>query len=100
MVEKEKSGKAFRIIYNYGIAHQKIKLCEECGELIQALCKSLSTEDNPEINSNIIEELADVEVLIMQFRTIMGAYWFGELERTIVEKLDRQIERMESESVK
>ena len=92
--------KVRRIIDHYGAAHQKIKLCEECGELIQALCKTLSTEDSPEINSDIIEELADVEVLIMQFRTIMGAYWFGELERTIGRKLDRQLERMESESVK
>ena len=100
MIKKENSGKAFRIIEHYGVAHQKVKLCEECGELIQALCKSLSTEDSPEINSDIIEEFADVEVLIMQFQTIMGAYWFGELERTIGRKLDRQLERMESESVK
>ena len=83
------------IITHYGAQHQLIKLCEECGKLIQQAAKCYD-RDQP-FSADFIEELADVEVLIMQFRTIMGAYWFGELERTIYEKLERQLDRIDSE---
>lgn len=86
---------AAKIIAHYGAQHQLIKLCEECGELIQQAAKCYD-RDQP-FSADFIEELADVEVLIMQFRTIMGAYWFGVLERTICEKLDRQLKRIEDE---
>ena len=90
--------KAHTIIQYYGAQHQLVKLCEECGELIQQAAKCYDRDQ--QFSADLIEELADVEVLIMQFCTILGTYWFGELERTIGEKLDRQLERMESESVK
>lgn len=92
---------AAQIITHYGARHQLIKLCEECGELIQQAAKCYD-RDQP-FSADFIEELADVEVgmnfvhAIMQFRTIMGAYWFGVLERTICEKLDRQLKRIEDE---
>ena len=84
--------KARRIIDHYGAAHQKIKLCEECGELIQALCKS--PDDSPDVTADIVEEMADVMVLIMQFRESMAPYWYGVFERTIDQKIDRQLERI------
>lgn len=87
--------KASRIMEHYGTQHQLTKLCEECGELIQQACKCV--DSGQPFSEDFIEELADVEVLIMQFRTIMGAYWFGVLERTICEKLDRQLKRIEDE---
>lgn len=86
---------AAQIIAHYGAQHQLVKLCEECGELIQQAAKCYG-KDIP-YSADFIEELADVEVLIMQFRTIMGAYWFGEFERTICGKLDRQLDRIDSE---
>lgn len=87
--------KATAIIQYYGAQHQLVKLCEECGELIQQAAKCFD-RDQP-FSADFIEELADVQVLIMQFRTVMGAYWFGEMERTIDRKLRRQLERIESE---
>lgn len=87
--------KASRIMEHYGAQHQLVKLCEECGELIQQACKCV--DSGQPYSEDFVEELADVEVLIMQFRTIMGAYWFGELERTIYGKLDRQLKRIEDE---
>lgn len=86
---------AAKIITHYGAQHQLTKLCEECGELIQQACKCV--DSGQPFSANFVEELADVEVLIMQFRTIMGAYWFGVLERTICEKLERQLDRIDSE---
>ena len=89
------NAKAAAIIQYYGAQHQLVKLCEECGELIQQAAKCFD-RDQP-FSADFIEELADVQVLIMQFRTVMGAYWFGEMERTIDRKLRRQLERIESE---
>lgn len=87
--------KASRIMEHYGAQHQLTKLCEECGKLIQQACKCV--DSGQPYSEDFVEELADVEVLIMQFRTIMGAYWFGVLERTIYEKLERQLDRIDSE---
>lgn len=87
---------AAQIMQHYGARHQLIKLCEECGELIQQAAKCYD-RDQP-FSADFIEELADVQVLIMQFRTVMGTYWFGEMERAIDRKLRRQIERIESEA--
>lgn len=86
---------AFAIIEHYGTQHQLIKLCEECGELIQQAAKCYG-HDQP-FSADFIEELADVQVLIMQFRTVMGAYWFGEMERAIDRKLRCQLDRIREE---
>lgn len=94
-VAETSNTKAAAIMQHYGAQHQLVKLCEECGELIQQAAKCYD-RDQP-FSADFIEELADVEVLIMQFRTIIGAYWFGVLERTIYEKLDRQLKRIEDE---
>lgn len=88
---------ATRIIDYYGVQHQKLKLCEECGELIQALCKSLENEDNPDINADIVEEAADVEILITQLKISMGAYWRQEYDKVKMRKLRRQIERIKED---
>lgn len=87
--------KASKIMEHYGARHQLIKLCEECGELIQQAAKCYD-RDQP-FSADFIEELADVQVLIMQFRTVMGAYWFGEMERAIDRKLRRQLDRIREE---
>ena len=91
----EPHAKAAAIIQYYGARHQLIKLCEECGELIQQAAKCYD-RDQP-FSADFIEELADVQVLIMQFRTVMGAYWFGEMERAIDRKLRRQLDRIREE---
>lgn len=95
-MKTEPHAKAAAIIQYYGAKHQLVKLCEECGELIQQAVKCYD-RDQP-FSADFIEELADVQVMIMQFRTVMGAYWFGEMERAIDRKLRRQIERIENES--
>jgi len=55
------------IIKNYGIQHQKLKAIEELTELSQAIVKDLLKED---VIDNIIEEIADVYVMLEQLKII------------------------------
>ncbi len=48
------------IMNHYGIEAQKLKLQEECAELIRAIARK--------DEENILEEMSDVDLLIDQFR--------------------------------
>lgn len=79
----------------WGINMQKIICMEECGELIQALAKSMrpSRKDNNLQTSafdlaNIAEEIADVELCISQMKIAMPDI-VADIERIKTEKLDR-----------
>lgn len=63
--------KQLAIIQHYGTDKQLDLLIEECGELIQAICKfkrSKLTEKGIEWSYNLAEEIADVENVIEQFK--------------------------------
>lgn len=69
---------------HYGYDHQRLKLIEECGELVQALAKN----ETPKI----IEEMADVANVMIQMVYLMGA---GKpMDQIMGDKVKRQIERM------
>lgn len=87
--------KAHTIIEYYGAKHQLMKLCEECGELIQQAAKCADKETD--YNEDMIEEMADVTIMIMQFMSILPRVDYALFRQIIREKLDRQIERIESE---
>lgn len=89
------NAKAAAIMQHYGAQHQLVKLCEECGELIQQAAKCADKETD--YSEDMIEEMADVTIMIMQFESIMGPYWSGVFDRTVEEKLLRQTERIEAE---
>lgn len=89
--------KAHTIMQHYGTEHQKDILIEECAELIQAVEKSRRQPDAPELTADMVEELADVYIMITQFQSIMGFYWSEVFDRTVEDKLRRQLERIESE---
>lgn len=76
-----------KIINHYGYNHQKIKLVEECSELIRAI----ATEDE----QNMLEEMADVSVVIDEI-----TYHFPlvreEFEKIRSFKVNRTIERFEN----
>lgn len=86
---------AAQIMQNYGAAHQQLKLCEECGELIQAAIKA--HEIGADITTDFVGELADVYVLINQFLATMPTVWRTEFDTMVNFKLLRQIERIENE---
>ncbi|MBO5172070.1 MAG: hypothetical protein J6B83_03335 [Bacteroidaceae bacterium] len=59
----------YTALEHYGVYHQMAKCMEECGELIQALARKLGGEETIE---NVVEELADVEIMLMQMRIVFG----------------------------
>ena len=91
----EPHAKAHTIIQYYGARHQLVKLCEECGELIQQAAKCVDNETD--YNEDMIEEMADVTIMIMQFMSILPRVDYALFRQIIREKLDRQLERIESE---
>lgn len=92
--------KAAAIMQHYGTEHQKDILIEECAELIQAVEKSrrgILTEDKPAYTYDMISEMADVQIMLWQFESIMttnGREW---LEDEIYRKLRRQMDRIDEE---
>lgn len=80
---------AAKIIAHYGTAHQLVKLCKECGELIQQAAKCYD-KDIP-YSDVMIEEIADVLVMIKQFETVMSQPDRDKLEDYIVYKLQQAI---------
>lgn len=92
--------KAAAIMQHYGTEHQKDILIEECAELIQAVEKSrrgILTEDKPAYTYDMISEMADVQIMLWQFESVMTAYARQCYEDEIYRKLRRQLERIESE---
>lgn len=83
---------ACRFIFNhYGKEAQKQQLIQELGELIVAI-----TKNNME---NIIEEMADVQVMIDQF-TINEKDLYDKIEISQIKKVRRQVKRIMEEKEK
>lgn len=79
--------KLARISVHYGKNVQKLKTCEECAELIQAVLKG-------DIR-HIAEEIADVEIMTEQLKMLYG---FDDLVDEFKEmKIERQLARMKEE---
>lgn len=76
------------IIEHYGVQKQALQLCEECGELIQAVSKYVRHEGHPEERDALVEEIVDVMVMAGQF--LMK---FGITDETIIEKMQGKISR-------
>lgn len=76
-----------RIMKYYGIEAQKRKLQEECAELIRAISRN---DEN-----NMLEEMADVLILIEQFKTVQR--FFEKIEEIKAAKIERTIERLEAQ---
>ena len=75
---------AHQALEKYGDRNQIIKTMEECGELIHALSRKLI--DGSFYNTKVIEELADVQIMLEQM-----IYLFGEdqVKRLIELKKER-----------
>lgn len=81
----------YTALEHYGVHSQIVKCMEECGELIQALAKNMCGEHYAE---NVAEELADVEIMLMQMRIAFGR---SSVDRVRAQKLARLKMRMEEE---
>ena len=87
---KERTKKALLILNAYDSTAQKMKCCEELAELETALLKHINKGGNTD---EILEEMADVYIMLEQMRYMMP---FGEnsLDEMIDYKLDRTLERI------
>lgn len=98
MTNKEKRAVS-KIIDTYGIEPQVDMAIEECSELIKALLKyrrkqygnGVFCQDS--LSADIIDEIADVSIMLEQLKIIYG---FSEkkVEERIEFKLNRQMERI------
>lgn len=84
----------YTALEHYGVHSQIVKCMEECGELIQALAKNMCGEHYAE---NVVEELADVEIMLMQMRIAFGR---SRVHRVMAQKLARLKMRMEEEETR
>lgn len=88
---------------HYGYEPQSRQLIEEMAELTVALNKAwrktFDTVDkipNMDDEERIVEEIADVEIMITQIEYLLGISAM-ELNNMIEQKLNRQIERIKNE---
>lgn len=77
-------------VLTYGIDHQCLKACEECGELIRAISRA---RENGEI-LNLIEEIADVRIMMEQLMYIYSIRKDDilEVEWSKLERLERRMD--------
>lgn len=97
--------KLLQIINHYGINHQQRKLQEEVFELQEAITRTeypaIAKESKPDElkrveKSNIIEELADVCVLLEQFKLFYDINTW-DVQIMMEQKIKRTIERMKGD---
>ena len=90
-----------RIANHYGLAKQQRQLAEECGELIQATSKYMRFQEQSYASTidwtylqNVIEEIADVEVMLEQIKYLLHIN-SNAIEAIKEKKVNRQLERIE-----
>lgn len=88
--------KLLTIINHYGINNQQRKLEEEVFELQEAITKYEYSDFA--YTTEIMEELADVQVLLDQVRFYYDIEW-KDKNKIMVEKIERQLERIKNESI-
>ena len=99
-----------KIASHYGFPKQSRQLSEECAELIQAVNKYYrfreglltnddvltSTRDNNMLIQNIVEEIADVQVVMDEIIFLLNINSEA-IEQIKKNKVDRQLKRIEKE---
>lgn len=90
-MEKDTKSKLNKIFNYYGRKGQEYKLVEEMAELTQAVIKN--------DRKNIIEEMADVQIVLMQLRINLNSSESKEFVKLFNEKIERQLNRIESEKI-
>lgn len=87
-----------RIIDHYGVLTQQLKAIEELAELQRAIARIILNPNSAEARENLIEEIADVLIMIDQVSSIHFIKNI-EIETEINFKIERTLERIKNESV-
>ena len=82
-----------QLIAHHGEAKTLVMCMEECAELTQAVSKLLRYGLTAEVESNLIEELADVTICMAMIRDIAGIS-FKHVDAKIREKMKRNMGRI------
>lgn len=77
----------------YGYESQIDQMCEECGEFIVA--RSKVRRNVPGSWENLIEEIADISIMVDQMKLIIGEDTINEIR---AQKIRRQLERIAQEN--
>lgn len=85
-----------QIADHYGLNNQMMQAIEEMGELTQAIVKVYRNGLDNE-RDGLIEELADVEIMIEQLDYLLGD---NQIEKVKEYKINRQINRIAQEETK
>ena len=86
-MQNDTKSKLNKIFNYYGRKGQEYKLVEEMAELTQAVIKN--------DRKNIVEEMADVQIVLMQLRLNLNSSESKEFVKLFNEKIERQIKRIE-----
>ena len=81
-----------QILTHYGYENQIDHLRKECIELAHACDRYLDGKDELTASGGVIEEIADVMVLMGQLMPILGE---GDIDEIMQEKIDRTLSRIE-----
>lgn len=84
--------KCQRIAGHYGYDEQSRMLQEECAELIQAVNKK-HRDESPGTLDDLMVEMADVQIMLIQMLYLCEID-SDTFRKVIMDKLDRQLERM------
>ena len=91
-----------KIINHYGVNHQQRKFQEEVFELQEAITThSVEMFECVPSTKYIVEEIADVLVMLNQFVEYYGKYYgiqTSDIYMIMEQKIDRQLERIKGES--
>lgn len=85
MTEQEIIEKAIRV---YGVEHQVIKTIEELSECSAAIARWLY---DPQASYSAEEELADVEIMILQMRQILNSKHIDKWKQKKLERLEKRL---------
>ena len=88
--------KLLKNINHYGVKIELRKLNEECFELIEAIRDYEEVYSKHNYKQYIIGEIADVMVLLNQFKLYYGIS-DEEVKEVMIKKIDRQMERIEND---
>ena len=89
MPRKKKQDIMHRACNRYGTQNQLLKTIEECNELGSAIAKYLISPKSKENENHVLEEIADVSIMIQQLRTFI----FDDAEIEYIER--KKLERLE-----
>lgn len=84
---------AMYVLTHYGIEHQEVKTLEEMCELGAELLRDINNDSRAN-NNKILEEIADVEVMLLQLRLAYEDMCDQTVEEIMHEKLTRQAARI------